>query len=477
MSDFVPSVRPRFHFTPERHWLNDPNGLVYVDGVYHLFFQHNPEAIDWGNMSWGHATSTDLLTWDERPVAIRWDDEEDVWSGSVVVDNDNVSGLGADGAPVLVAIYTSNRRDGIQAQSLASSVDGGETWIKYPGNPVLDRRSNGFRDPKVLWFTADDGSGYWVMVAVEAESREVVIYRSDDLIRWDYLSTFGPAGATEGIWECPDLFELRVDGGDKTAWVLILSVGGYGPNGGTAMQYFVGDFDGTAFTPQGADGAPRWMDGGRDFYAAVTFFGAPDDRRIAIAWMSNAQYAAHIPTSPWRGAMSVPRELTLEIRAGLATLVQRPVAELAALGRAVDAVVVQDAALAAAIELPVPSQYRLDIEARVGDTDAFVMELCGLVFSYTPADGILACERLAAGARAVAPEFAGVSRAAVRAVGGVLSVTVIVDECSVELFAADGELAMTHLFFGDSPDGVARLRSVGAPARLVSARLTPLGGS
>lgn len=473
MREMPPSPRPLFHFTPERNWLNDPNGLVYVDGTYHLFFQYNPEGSDWGNMSWGHAISTDLVTWHERPVAIRWDETEDVFSGSVVVDRDNASGLGVDGAPVLVAVYTSHRRDGIQAQSLASSTDGGETWAKYPGNPVLDRRSPAFRDPKVLRFSGA-GREYWVMVAVEAEDRQVVLYRSDDLIRWEHLSTFGPAGATEGIWECPDLFELRVDGGEDTAWVLILSVGGHGPNGGTAMQYFVGDFDGTTFTQRDAGEEPRWMDGGRDFYAAVTFFAAPDDRRIAIGWMSNADYARQTPTSPWRGAMSVPRDLTLETRRGRATLVQRPVQELAVIERRADAVVVEDHALASALALATPGHFRLDLDARVGDSVALGLDLCGLRFRYTPADGVLSCERLGEGALAVGQGFSGISSVSVLGSGGVLSLTVLVDACSVELFADDGGVVMTHLFFGDAPDSGVTLWSTGAPAHLLSARLTPL---
>lgn len=254
--------RPLVHFSPARNWMNDPNGLVYLDGVFHLFFQHNPYGTGWGNMSWGHATSTDLVTWQEQPVAIEQGRDgagtviEDVFSGSVVVDEDDTAGFRTspdDPAP-LVAIYTSAftaahpQYAGIQAQSLAYSLDGGSTWTRYEGNPVLDRGSSDFRDPKVFRYEGEAGS-YWVMVAVEAREHTVVLYRSDDLITWQHLSDFGPANAVTGIWECPDLFELPVDGDPTdTRWVLVVSLNPGAVGGGSGTQYFVGDFDGTTFT-------------------------------------------------------------------------------------------------------------------------------------------------------------------------------------------------------------------------------------
>ena len=252
--------RPLVHFTPETNWMNDPNGLVYVDGTYHLFYQHNPSGTRWGNMSWGHATSTDLLTWTEQPLAIpqTFNDAgqsiEDIFSGSVVVDTGNTSGFGAPGGPdPLVAVYTSAYTDknpdyaGIQAQSLAYSLDEGQSWTKYAHNPVLNRNSQNFRDPKVFRYTGDAGS-YWVMVAVEATEHRVLLYRSDNLIDWTYLSDFGPANSTAGIWECPDLFPLPVDGdGGEQKWVMIVNLNPGGVAGGSGGQYFVGDFDGTTF--------------------------------------------------------------------------------------------------------------------------------------------------------------------------------------------------------------------------------------
>ena len=254
--------RPLLHFTPEKNWMNDPNGMVLHEGTYHLFFQHNPSGTRWGNMSWGHATSPDLLHWDEQPLAIpqTFDDQgraiEDIFSGSVVSDPTNSSGLGTAENPPLVALYTSAYTDnhptlaGRQAQSLAYSLDDGRTWTKYAGNPVLDRGSRNFRDPKVFWYDGPAGA-YWVMLAVEAHDRKVVLYRSDDLLDWTHLSDFGPANAIGGIWECPDLFPLPVDGDpDNVKWVMVVNLNPGSVAGGSGGQYFVGDFDGTTFTSE-----------------------------------------------------------------------------------------------------------------------------------------------------------------------------------------------------------------------------------
>ena len=256
--------RPYLHFTPERNWMNDPNGLVYEDGTWHLFYQYNPSGTRWGNMSWGHATSTDLVHWEEQPLAIpqQFDDQgraiEDIFSGSVVVDEGNTSGFGTAEEPPMIAIYTSAytpahpTRAGKQAQSLAYSTDHGRTWTKYAGNPVLDRDSANFRDPKVIRYTdPETGESYWVMVAVEALEYKVVLYRSDDLKTWTHLSDFGPANATGGIWEVPDLFPLAVDGDPaNTKWVLVVNLNPGSVAGGSGGQYFVGEFDGTTFTSE-----------------------------------------------------------------------------------------------------------------------------------------------------------------------------------------------------------------------------------
>lgn len=248
--------RPAVHFTPKQNWMNDPNGMVYYNGVYHLYYQHNPSGTTWGNMSWGHATSTDLMHWKEQPLAIPTDDQQDIFSGSVVVDKDNTSGFGTAENPPMVAIFTSAYKDaspykGLQAQSLAYSVDQGQTWTKYSANPVLNRSSANFRDPKVFWYDSPGGGGYWVMAAVEATEHKVLLYKSANLKDWSPLSEFGPANATGGLWECPDLFPLAVDDDPgNVKWVMVVNINPGGVAGGSAGQYFVGDFDGTTFTSE-----------------------------------------------------------------------------------------------------------------------------------------------------------------------------------------------------------------------------------
>ena len=253
-ADDTPEHRPAYHFSPARNWMNDPNGLVYHKGVYHLFFQYNPLGDVWGNMSWGHATSKDLVHWDQQPLAIPFDANEGVFSGSVVVDTTNSSGFGTTKNPPMVAMYTSaytpaSGRDGIQAQSLAYSTDDGQTWTKYAGNPVIDIGSREFRDPKVFWYAP---AKEWRMVSVIATEHKVLIWRSANLKQWTRLSEFGPRNATGGVWECPDLFPLAVDGDRRhVKWVMLVSLNPGGIAGGSGTQYFVGDFDGTTFTADG----------------------------------------------------------------------------------------------------------------------------------------------------------------------------------------------------------------------------------
>ncbi|WP_157759644.1 glycoside hydrolase family 32 protein [Cellulosimicrobium cellulans] len=309
--------RPRFHFTPRRHWMNDPNGLVHHRGLWHLYFQHNPEGSDWGNMSWGHATSPDLEHWTEHPVALPHRTGEQIFSGSVVApraDDD-----------VLTAYYTSAYDDGRQAQSRATSHDGGFTWETDTANPVLDRGTTAFRDPKVIRY--DDGrTARWVMLTVEADDRQVLLYTSDDLVSWEHVSTFGPLGAAGVVWECPDLVRLPLDGdADDPRWVLLLSTNPVGDDpdpAGSSMHYVVGQFDGTVFLPDSPE--LHRLDHGRDYYAAVTFDDAPGGEAVTIGWMSNWRYAHVFPSTPWRGAMSLPRVLALRTVHGQPALVQAP---------------------------------------------------------------------------------------------------------------------------------------------------------
>ena len=325
--------RPQFHFSPEKNWMNDPNGLVYFDGEWHLFYQYNPFGDTWGHMSWGHAVSRDLFHWEHLPVALREEDGVAMFSGSAVVDHRNTSGFGKDGKPPLVAVYTGHGL-GKQTQNIAYSTDRGRTFTKFAGNPVIDIGSNEFRDPKVIWH---EPTKKWVMVVARPDVKQVMFYGSADLKQWEQLGEFGGQGAVNGIWECPDLFEMPLYRGtektDRKRWVLVVNINGGTPAGGSGCQYFVGDFDGHTFVNDNPKDLPLWADYGPDFYAAQSFSDVPeeDGRRIWIAWMSNWIYANREPTAPFRTAMTVPREVRLTQTAQGPRLAQRPVKEGASL--------------------------------------------------------------------------------------------------------------------------------------------------
>ena len=305
--------------------MNDPNGLIFYRGTYHLFFQYNPEGDQWGNMSWGHATSTNLYEWQEHPVAIPYTPTHGIFSGSAVVDYFNTTGFGSLENPAMVAIFTDHQHDGShQSQSLAFSLDDGMTWQRYEGNPVLDLEMKNFRDPKVSWNTVNEA---WVMSVVKPEEFTVAFYQSADLKSWELLSEFTNKNGTDGIWECPDLFPLPVNNNPADIkWVLIVSVNPGGITGGSGTHYFIGDWNGKEFIAD--DRTTRWLDYGRDNYAGVTFNDAPDNRRIYIAWMNNWDYAKEIPANPVRGSMTIPRELSLVTIDGNVALLQNPVIEI-----------------------------------------------------------------------------------------------------------------------------------------------------
>lgn len=293
--------RPSYHFSPLYGWMNDPNGMVYKDGEYHLFYQHNPYGSTWGNMNWGHAISKDLINWEHRPEAITPDAFGTIFSGSAVVDHNNTAGFGAG---AIIAIYTQSGDR--QVQSIAYSNDNGRTFTKYENNPVLVSEAADFRDPKVFWHK---DSQRWVMVL--AVGQEMQFFTSPNLKDWDFQSSFGNGhGAHGGVWECPDLFELPVEGTGEKKWVLLCNLNPGGPFGGSATQYFTGTFDGKKFVNE-SPSKTKWMDWGKDHYATVTWSDAPDNRRIAIAWMSNWQYANDVPTSQYRSPSSITRDLSL----------------------------------------------------------------------------------------------------------------------------------------------------------------------
>ena len=306
--------RPQFHFSPPEKWMNDPNGLVYHNGLYHLFYQYYPDDIVWGPMHWGHAVSEDLIHWKHKPIALYPDEHGLIFSGSAVVDKENTSGFGSLENPPMVAIFTYHLMEGektgrtdFQTQGIAYSLDNGDTWKKYDGNPVIKNNMGikDFRDPKVFWH---DETRQWIMALVAGDHAK--FYSSTNLKDWKHLSDFGKdKGAHGGVWECPDLFKLNVDGKDEEKWVLIISINPGAPNGGSGTQYFTGDFDGTTFTAEHED--TKWLDYGTDNYAGVTYNNAPSNQRIFIGWMSNWNYARNTPTKVWRSAMTLPRKLSL----------------------------------------------------------------------------------------------------------------------------------------------------------------------
>lgn len=319
--------RPQLHFSPKENWMNDPNGLVYNKGVYHLFYQYYPGDIVWGPMHWGHAVSKDLVHWEHWPVALFPDDHGYIFSGSAVVDVNNTSGLGSLENPPMVAIFTyhdpkgeKEGRKNYQTQGMAYSLDNGKTWTKYKDNPIIKNDGfKDFRDPKVFW---NDQSNTWTMLLVAGDHLQ--IWLSDNLTDWKKVSEFGKQqGAHGGVWECPDMFPLQVEGTKEEKWVLLISINPGAPNGGSGTQYFIGDFDGKTFTSDQKD--YHWIDWGMDNYAGVTYNNSPDDKRVFIGWMSNWLYGQQVPTQKWRSAMTVPRILSLKKIGDTLSLLNYPI--------------------------------------------------------------------------------------------------------------------------------------------------------
>ncbi|RAM35442.1 glycoside hydrolase family 32 protein [Arthrobacter globiformis] len=506
--------RPAIHFSARDTWLNDPNGLVFYGGLYHLFFQNNPYGNVWGNMSWGHATSHDLLHWTQHPVAIACDETEDIFSGSVVVDHGNTSGFGTADAPALVAIYTSayksaSEHSGTQAQSLAYSTDAGMTWRKYDGNPVLTRNSANFRDPKVFRYQGDQGA-CWVMVAVEAQHQKVVFYRSEDLKSWHFLSDFGPANADGGEWECPDLFPLAVDGDpDHIKWVLIVNINPGAVAGGSGGQYFVGHFDGDRFIPDPDslvapagvtsihDPKTRsaalqqclWLDWGRDCYASVSFSDAPDNRRIIIGWMNNWDYANELPTAPWRSSMTLAREVRLTAVNGSARLIQQPVLAGLCAGEELtpvkdhmgaDSFELRDSALRLPEAVPGSAQI-IEAEILPGSAERLELRLFGssdrskgTVLSYNTTTAQLILDRSQSGNTRFHEKFSSAESAPLVLEDGVLKLLIVVDHCSVEAFAQDGRTVMTDLIFPETESPENSLSAVGGSATVLRLAVSTL---
>jgi fructan beta-fructosidase len=454
MAKYDEQYRPQFHFTPKKNWINDPNGLIYLDGEYHLFFQHNPFGTSWGHMSWGHAVSKDMLRWKELPVAIPEGEDEAIFSGSAVYDKENTSGLGTAKNPPLIAIYTahSDARK-IQAQSIAFSLDKGRTFTKYKNNPVLDLNLQHFRDPKVFW---DSERGNWVMVVVKANEKKVAIFTSPNLTSWEFQSDFGPLAAQGGDWECPDLIQLPI-AGEKTkkSWVMIVSLNPGGIEGGSGTQYFVGDFDGKSFKPSQDYQKPQWIDYGKDNYAGITFNNMPDSRNVLIGWMSSWQYASSLPKTPWTGAMTIPRELTLvKSKSGL-SMVSNPIREMKTLhtGKTFKEASIK---VKGTENLKGISGRELDITMTIVPNKtgkSGINVLSGkkefTQIGYDANSGEIFLNRGTSSLSFATVELLGVQKAFV---GKQKEVTlrIIVDRSSVEVFGLNGEYVITDVVF---PDG------------------------
>ena len=467
--------RPQFHFSPAVNWTNDPNGLVYHDGEWHIFYQYNPFGDLWGHMSWGHAVSEDLFHWKHLPVALPEEGEVMVFSGSAVVDRLNSTGFGRDGKAPMVAIYTS-RTETDQTQSIAYSLDRGRTWTRYEGNPVLDVEDPAFRDPKVVWH---EPTRRWIMAVVLADQRKVSLYASPDLKMWTHLSDFGPEGAHPvRNWECPDLFELPVDGEPGTTrWILQVDSGMGHPWLGSGCQYFVGSFDGTRFTNENPPETALWLDWGRDFYAAQSYSDVPasDGRRIVIGWISNWMYARQKPTSPWRGAQSVPRELRLKRFPEGLRLVQQPVSEIESL-RDTD-LSLRQMSVDEANERIAEAGFdgdKLEIQAVIDAGDAREVGFRVLqgrneetLVGYSASPSEVYVDRSKSGNVRFHESFPGRHSARLRLAGGDVDLRIIVDRSVVEVFAGGGKVAITDRVF-PSPDSTGlSLFAVEGDARIV----------
>jgi len=444
--------RPQIHFTPKENWINDPNGMVYHKGIYHLFFQYHPYSSVWGPMHWGHATSRDLVHWKREPIAIYPDSLGTIFSGSAVVDKNNTSGFGKNGKPPLVATFTQHNpvgekagKNDFQNQSIAYSLDDGKTWTKYAGNPVVKNPGiRDFRDPKVMWY---EPQKKWIMTL--ATKDHITFYSSPDLKTWSKESEFGKEiGAHGGVWECPDLFSLEDNG--KKVWVLIVSINAGGPNKGSATQYFLGDFDGKTFSPSGTD--VKWIDYGPDDYAGITWSNT-GNRKIFLGWMSNWQYANQVPTEKWRGTMTLPRELRLKRVGNDLFIASKPLAELSKIQA--KPIIAQNIRVTNSIDLAkktgkvkLPCRINLTLD-EIKDFSLVISNNAGeeIVIGYDQKQNQYFIDRTKSGKTDFQNDFAARHVAARLTDNTKMNISLIIDVSSVELFADDGLTVMTSIFF------------------------------
>lgn len=448
--------RPQLHFTPKDQWMNDPNGMVFYEGEYHLFYQYHPESTVWGPMHWGHAVSQDLVHWEHLPIALAPDEHGAIFSGSVVVDKHDTSGF-FGGKSGLVAIFTHHdTKPGTdltrQRQSLAYSSDRGRTWTKYANNPVLiEEALPDFRDPKVFWFNPQQS---WVMVIAAGDA--IRFYKSPNLKDWTCSGEFGVGqGSHDGVWECPDLFELPVDGDTiNRRWVLIVSIGEDANFlEGSRTQYFIGSFNGDTFVPEESPAPLLWLDHGRDNYAGVTWSDVPEQqgRRLFIGWMNNWKYANVIPTSDWRGAMTLPRELTLTEELEGVRLLQMPIRELQAQRRSEqnwaafelshsELTLTHGDLLEIIVEFEFNDELEFGLKLRASETEETIV-------GYSTHEQLLFIDRSRSGAIDFHGDFACKHSALLKAESGIIKLHIFVDRSSIEAFANDGKIVMTDQIF------------------------------
>lgn len=420
--------RPIYHHTPAYGWMNDPNGMFYKDGVWNLYFQYNPYGSQWENMTWGHSTSTDLVHWKFQGAPIQPDAIGTIFSGSAVVDKNNTAGLGKG---AVVALYTSAGEN--QTQSMAYSTDNGKTFTKYEGNPIITSNVPDFRDPHMFW---NEDIKKWNMILAAGQYME--IYSSDNLKDWKYESSFGEKyGNHGGVWECPDLMKLKVRGTDKEKWMLICNINPGGPSGGSATQYFVGDFDGYKFTCESKPEVTKWMDYGKDHYATVTFDNAPEGRHVAIAWMSNWQYANQVPTQQYRSGNSIPRDLGLFEYKGETYCSVVPSPEMTA-ARSKKA----GKKLTESCEMVVNLKGNATITLSNDKGEKVVM-------NYDAKAETFSMDRTKSGKMDFSKDFAAVTKAPTY--GKISQLRIFIDKSSIEVLDADGKMSMTNLVFPSKP--------------------------
>ncbi|AQG82467.1 levanase [Spirosoma montaniterrae] len=492
----TPDYRPQYHFTPPKNWINDPNGLVYHEGEYHLFYQHNPFDNKWGHMSWGHAVSKDLLRWEHLPLAIPEFTHADgntktaIFSGSAVIDKGNKNGLCPPGTKdCMVAVYTGNvskdDKQTNQYQNLAYSADRGRTFTQYDKNPIIDIGSKEFRDPNVFWYAPQQK---WVMATVKAKEHRAAFYASKDLKKWEFLSHFGPTGDTSKVWECPALMQVPVQGeSGQSRWVLFISAGHPQPDY-VGMQYFVGNFDGTTFTLDPAHPKPisgnsyagAVVDWGKDYYAAIQYNDLPGSQPgpVMVGWLNNWAYANDLPTMPFKGAMSLPRQISLKRTASGLQLVQQPITSVRTLrGPASNVATMRLNNESRVWQKNTDNTYELELTLRPGTAKTAGIRLAKgsneeTLVQYV--DGKLQVDRRRSGNVAFNKRFASVDEAPVALQNGAVKLRIFVDKSIVEVFINDGERVLTDQIFPTETAGGIELFAEGGTAEFSGLTLWPI---